>query len=117
MPPLPPGWSTSADAAGDVFYFHTISGETTWLPPRMPQCAPPELPPGPYLVIYDAEGDPYYYNKATGRTSWFPPAPPPALPAGWRVLTDKEGDPFYVHDALGVKTWYPPNADGSPRDV
>lgn len=103
---LPPYWYELKDAEGDCFYFHELTGETTWTKPK----ALP-LPPN-WTTAVDSDGDTYWVNVVTGESSWFPPDAEKerkrlaeGLPVGWSVHFDNEGDPFYRSDFSGKTQW------------
>jgi WW domain len=106
---LPPYWHELKDAEGDAFYFHELTGETTWTKPK-----PLPLPPN-WTTGVDSDGDTYWVNVVTGESSWFPPDAEKekkklaeGLPAGWSVHYDSEGDPFYRNDKDGKTQWERP---------
>lgn len=102
---LPPGWVETTDPdSGGVYYFHSLTGETSWERPADRLSSTPgavaspraraasasrrnlglasPLPAGWQEAVDDA-GAVYYYNEATDETSWDRPvAASPAGPRG-----------------------------------
>uniref|UniRef100_A0A8C3XL09 WW domain-containing protein n=1 Tax=Chelydra serpentina TaxID=8475 RepID=A0A8C3XL09_CHESE len=80
-------WETHTDTgSGHLFYYNSVTGETTWDSPfgRPEDGVNPAPPPSPSLApspaaaewgqyVDDASGQVFFYNSATGETSWEPP--------------------------------------------
>uniref|UniRef100_A0A674JVX6 Rho GTPase activating protein 27 n=1 Tax=Terrapene triunguis TaxID=2587831 RepID=A0A674JVX6_9SAUR len=80
-------WETHTDTgSGHLFYYNSVTGETTWDSPFgcpedgvSPAPSPsPSLAPSPAAAewgqyVDDASGEVFFYNSVTGETSWEPP--------------------------------------------
>ncbi|XP_043392513.1 rho GTPase-activating protein 27 isoform X2 [Chelonia mydas] len=80
-------WETHTDTgSGHLFYYNSVTGETTWDSPFgcpedgvSPAPSPsPSLVPCPAVAewdqyVDDASGQVFFYNSVTGETSWEPP--------------------------------------------
>uniref|UniRef100_A0A665WQP1 Rho GTPase-activating protein 12-like n=1 Tax=Echeneis naucrates TaxID=173247 RepID=A0A665WQP1_ECHNA len=96
-------WQVHTDQdSGKVFYYHPVTGQTSWADPRSPQAPPPGLstppkgrkggqqtPPSPLLspassqdsngweqLVDEVSGRFYYYNPRTQATAWTAPEVP-----------------------------------------
>ena len=79
-------WVESADAEGNVYYYNTATGETSWTAPptgRSNVASNAEsyydssflgAGRGEWDVAYTSDGAVYYVNRSTGETSWDEPA-------------------------------------------
>lgn len=54
-------WKRMQTDTGEIFFFHTQTGQSTWEDPTAA-----DLLPG-WKVFYDDEGDPYYFNSKSGK--------------------------------------------------
>ncbi|KAE9112343.1 hypothetical protein PF010_g10482 [Phytophthora fragariae] len=73
------GWEVRQDEAiGQVYYWNSITGETSWEPPPHLAAAVEEFPSTsdmtpPWTQGYDDSGRLYYLNTETMETRWTPP--------------------------------------------
>jgi hypothetical protein len=82
---LPEGWSIEFDSVGNIYYYNSTSGESTWELPRqekinfdiIEEAKPPTPESGLLLSNFeecvDANGNIYYYNKHTNESTWEKP--------------------------------------------
>ncbi|XP_061568763.1 rho GTPase-activating protein 27-like isoform X2 [Cololabis saira] len=79
------GWQVHTDqGSGKLFYYHAVTGQTTWSSPTSPSTGDPE--PGTSStssqgssweqLLDQVSGRVYYYNPQTGATAWERPDPP-----------------------------------------
>ncbi|XP_068118082.1 rho GTPase-activating protein 27 isoform X2 [Hyperolius riggenbachi] len=76
-------WETHTDqGSGQLFYYNSATGETTWdcpfdeaeEPPITPASLSPTLGDADWEKLFDdSSGQYYFYNLVTGETSWDPP--------------------------------------------
>lgn len=73
---LPPDWEALEDEEGNIYYHHSISGQTQWNPPEKEysasQPAQANLPPD-WEIVQEDDGSIYYHHIPTGHTQWDPP--------------------------------------------
>lgn len=73
---LPPDWEALEDEEGNIYYHHSISGQTQWDPPdtehSASQPAQGNLPPD-WEIVQEDDGSIYYHHIPTGHTQWDPP--------------------------------------------
>ncbi|XP_059184075.1 WW domain-binding protein 4 [Centropristis striata] len=83
-------WVEGQSDDGHVYYYNTITGESTWEKPAnfqgensaSAQPAQTESSSGcPWMEAVSPEGYTYYYNSETGETSWEKPADFPSIEA------------------------------------
>lgn len=88
-------WAQMTDEEGHVFYYHTITGETSWNPPEevtgehdghAPHHVMDEdtaemgqVRNGDWIQLQDDGGNFYWYNEITGESSWELPSDDPEL--------------------------------------
>ncbi|XP_076023650.1 rho GTPase-activating protein 27-like isoform X2 [Genypterus blacodes] len=93
---LQDGWQVHADQdTGKVFYYHPVTGQSTWCDPRSP---PLQLSPASSQSLHsweqlvdEASGKLYYYNPSSGATSWA--VPEPLCPSDSTTRMQDEGPP------------------------
>jgi len=86
---LPDGWSEQTSEDGSVFYYNSITGETSWERPSTETAETTEIPtaaveeqqvvahgdlPAGWTEERAEDGAVFYFNSATGDTSWDKPA-------------------------------------------
>jgi len=66
------GWTECTDEQGNIYYFHSESGTSSWDPPfGYPGTTQPEVVQiGDWLQQLDGEGNAYYVNQVTGESAW-----------------------------------------------
>jgi hypothetical protein len=104
---LPPGWECFKDAGGQLYYYHEVSGKTTFDKPDR------ETLPKGWEEYKDGEGRAYYYNAASGETSW--EFPDPDLPTGWEAFQDENGRNYYYNEDSGETSWDHPSLAGDAQ--
>jgi hypothetical protein len=89
-------WAQMTNEEGHVFYYHTITGETSWNPPEdmtggegMPHhhagdgeaagVDGGQVRNGDWIQLQDDGGNFYWYNEVTGESSWELPSEDPEL--------------------------------------
>ena len=72
-------WEEVFDDEGSMYYFNTVTGETSWeLPSPTPQHAQDGsgVAANGWEEAYDDDGNLYFYQPATGETAWELPQDP-----------------------------------------
>ena len=102
---LPPHWEEVTSEGGDVYYWHSLTGETQWENPtnnrRGSSLSRVEL-------VDEATGKVYFWNQQTGSTRWKPDqedavsAPEQLLE---ELVDEKSGQTYYWNKATGSTKW------------
>ncbi|GMI10360.1 hypothetical protein TrRE_jg6693 [Triparma retinervis] len=106
---LPDGWQKVDDPQYGCYYWHTITGETSYeLPGEKKEEEGGELPAG-WEKVDDPTHGTYYFNSATGETSWEFPAGEgggdTGLPAGWVEVNDPTHGLYYYQESTGASSY------------
>lgn len=89
---LPEGWASAADPSGHTYFYHALTGESSWERPAAQQNETQQhddqhekdnhhqqLPEGWFACAAgDGSGSVYYYNASTGESTWALPVAAPA---------------------------------------
>ncbi|KAM5135751.1 uncharacterized protein ACMZJ9_018284 isoform 2-T3 [Mantella aurantiaca] len=89
-------WETHTDqGSGQLFYYNSVTGETTWdcpfdqaeEDPISPASLSPTSEESSWEKLFDeSSGQFYFYNPVTGETSWYPPAQDDLHPSGGKPM-------------------------------
>lgn len=117
---LPLGWDSATDDTGNVFYYNTDTGESTWDPPPTRG----EKYPGGDAVnaTFDPPTDQRSQDKREEKVeidvgyeeAWRmqdSPQIPAALPLGWEAVVAEDGAVYYHHVASGATQWDLPHPE------
>lgn len=63
---LPNGWSKEVDEYGQVYYYNSTTGESSWEPPVQMN----QKHHGPWVQHTDSNGREYWVHNITGRSVW-----------------------------------------------
>ncbi|KAH9045350.1 Hsp90 protein-domain-containing protein [Lactarius pseudohatsudake] len=97
-PPLPPGWTEHVGPASQIYFFNTLTGDSTYVRPlpALPVSAPKEKPktktpiPGTdWLRVTTNQGNVFYTNKAKKESVW---TVPDEIKDAVELLNKKEED-------------------------
>ncbi|KAH9049729.1 Hsp90 protein-domain-containing protein [Lactarius hengduanensis] len=97
-PPLPPGWTEHVGPASQIYFFNTLTGDSTYVRPlpALPVSAPKEKPkiktpiPGTdWLRVTTNQGNVFYTNKAKKESVW---TVPDEIKDAVELLNTKEED-------------------------
>jgi hypothetical protein len=115
-------WAQMTDESGTVYYYHTITGETSWEPPveltegdevvephhdqDMEGNGEQAMRNGDWIQLQDDGGNFYWYNEVTGQSSWELPVDDPELyalpdPVPVSVVADQAGGAYASASAGG----------------
>ncbi|CAN0528716.1 unnamed protein product, partial [Ectocarpus sp. 12 AP-2014] len=111
--PLPPGWSESKTAGGDIFYVNHKDKKTTWVRPKgVPQISVAEAhPPQPVVATPVGREEsisfaPAYSSSGSAASGGLGGEQP--LPAGWTSKTMPTGEVYYVNHVDKTTSWERP---------
>ncbi|CAN0529660.1 unnamed protein product, partial [Ectocarpus sp. 12 AP-2014] len=106
--PLPPGWSESKTAGGDIFYVNHKDKKTTWVRPKgVPQISVAEAhPPQPVVATQAISFSPGYSSSGSAASGGLGGEQP--LPAGWTSKTMPTGEVYYVNHVDKTTSWERP---------
>lgn len=81
-------WAQMKDEDGNIYYYNTITGETSWHPPEEMALdgisshqheTEGQIRNGDWIQLQDDGGNFYWYNEVTGESSWELPVEDPEL--------------------------------------
>ncbi|KAL1921158.1 uncharacterized protein VTP21DRAFT_10874 [Calcarisporiella thermophila] len=101
---LPPGWTQHQSPTGHPYFYNSITGQSSWVPPPPQPLAypPPQMAPSP-IPKQPTEKSP---KKKAPKDKAKSMRPIPGT--SWRLVTTHQGNEFYHNKETGKSSWVLP---------